>query len=42
MPPVATLFSRLRAVQGHEAAQEVVSELRGFLKPINAEAYRSL
>lgn len=39
---LSRLFSRLRAVQGYEAAQEIVAELRDFLKPINAEAYRSL
>lgn len=39
---LARLFSRLRAVQGYEAAQEIVSEIQRFLKPINAEAHRSL
>lgn len=39
---LSRLFSRLRAVQGYGAAQEVVSELRKLLKPINAQAYRSL
>jgi hypothetical protein len=29
-------------VQGIEAAEEVFGELKAFLKPINAEAYRSL
>lgn len=36
------LFSRLRSVQGIESAEEVFGELEAFLKPINAEAYRSL
>ena len=36
------LFRRLRNVQGIEAAEEVFGELKAFLKPINAEAYRSL
>ncbi|WP_146458909.1 IS256 family transposase [Rubripirellula tenax] len=39
---LARLFTRLRSVQGIEAAQEVFGELKAFLKPINAEAYRSL
>jgi len=36
------LFKRLREVQGKQAAEEVVGELETFLKPINAEALRSL
>jgi putative transposase len=39
---LARLFKRLRAVQGKAAAEEVVRELEVFLKPINAEALRSL
>lgn len=39
---LSRLFRRLREVQGYEAAMEVVDELKAFLKPINAEAYRSL
>lgn len=39
---LARLFKRLRKVQGYEAAQEVLRELERFLKPINAEAYKSL
>lgn len=39
---LARLFKRLREVQGYEAAQEVLRELERFLKPINAEAYKSL
>ena len=39
---VSRLFTRLRGVQGIVAAEEVLGELTSFLKPINAEAYRSL
>lgn len=39
---VSRLFARLRGVQGYEAAVEVLSELKSFLEPINAEALRSL
>ena len=39
---LSRLFSRLRSVQGIEAAEEVFGELKSFLEPINAEAYRSL
>lgn len=39
---VSRLFSRLRSVQGIDAAEEVFDDLRAFLEPINAEAYRSL
>jgi len=39
---LARLFKRLRNVQGYAAAQEVFVELESFLKPINAEAFRSL
>jgi len=39
---LARLFKRLRSVQGKEAAEEVVGELEAFLKPLNAEALRSL
>ena len=39
---LSRLFARLRHVQGIESAEEVVAELEAFLKPINAEAYRSL
>ena len=39
---LARLFKRLRAVQGPAAAKEVVNELVGFLKPLNAEALNSL
>lgn len=39
---LSRLFKRLRKVQGKDAAEEVVDELRMFLKPINAEAFNSL
>jgi len=39
---LSRLFTRLRNVQGIESAEEVFSELEAFLKPLNAEAYRSL
>lgn len=39
---LARLFKRLREVQGAEAAREVVHELTQFLRPLNAEALRSL
>ncbi len=39
---LARLFKRLREVQGTEAAEEVVRELERFLKPLNAEALKSL
>lgn len=39
---LARLFKRLREVQGQEAAEEVVRELETFLKPLNAEALKSL
>ena len=39
---LSRLFTRLRSVQGIEAAKEVFDELKAFLEPINAEAYRSL
>jgi transposase-like protein len=39
---LARLFKRLRAVQGKQAAEEVVRELEMFLKPINAVALNSL
>ena len=39
---LARLFKRLREVQGKAAAEEVVGELEAFLKPLNAEALRSL
>lgn len=39
---LSRLFRRLRKVQGYDAACEVVDDLKRFLKPINAEAYRSL
>ena len=39
---LARLFKRLREVQGQEAAEEVIRELEAFLKPLNAEALRSL
>lgn len=39
---LARLFKRLRRVQGKLAAEEVVTELASFLKPINAEALTSL
>ena len=39
---VSRLFTRLRSVQGIEAAEEVLRELKSFLEPINAEAFRSL
>lgn len=39
---LARLFKRLRSVQGEQAAEEVVGELKAFLKPLNAEALKSL
>lgn len=39
---LARLFKRLRSVQGREAAEEVVGELKAFLAPLNAEALKSL
>jgi putative transposase len=39
---LARLFKRLRSVQGKQAAEEVVAELEAFLKPLNAEALKSL
>ena len=39
---LARLFKRLRKIQGKAAAEEVVGELKAFLKPINAEALASL
>jgi len=39
---LSRLFTRLRSVQGIAAAEEVFDELKAFLEPINAEAYRSL
>jgi transposase-like protein len=39
---VSRLFTRLRSVQGIAAAEEVFGDLKSFLEPINAEAYRSL
>ena len=39
---LSRLFTRLRSVQGMEPAEEVFGELKSFLEPINAEAYRSL
>jgi transposase-like protein len=39
---LARLFKRLREVQGQEAAEEVVRELEAFLRPLNAEALKSL
>ena len=39
---LARLFKRLREVQGEAAAREVVDDLTEFLKPLNAEALRSL
>ncbi|MEM7478689.1 MAG: transposase [Planctomycetota bacterium] len=36
------LFRRSRSVQSFESASEVVEDLKRFLDPINAEAYRSL
>ena len=39
---LARLFKRLRSVQGEQAAEEVVGELEAFLKPLNAEALKSL
>jgi transposase-like protein len=39
---LARLFKRLRKVQGQATAEEVVHELKSFLKPINAEALSSL
>jgi putative transposase len=39
---LARLFKRLREVQGIDTANEVVKELVEFLKPLNAEALKSL
>lgn len=39
---LARLFSRLRSVQGIDAAEEVFGELKTFLQPINLEGYQSL
>jgi transposase-like protein len=39
---LSRLFQRLRSVQGIDAAEEVFAQLKRFLEPINAEAYRSL
>jgi putative transposase len=39
---LSRLFTRLRIVQGIEAAEEVFEELKSFLGPINAESHRSL
>jgi transposase-like protein len=39
---LARLFKRLRSVQGQQAAEDVVRELKAFLRPLNAEALRSL
>jgi transposase-like protein len=36
------LFKRLRNVQGLAAAEEVLDDLKSFLEPINAEAFKSL
>ena len=39
---LSRLFQRLRKVQGKVAAEEVLREIKAFLKPINAEALNSL
>lgn len=39
---LARLFTRLRKVQGKKAAEEAVTDLEEFLRPINAEALKSL
>jgi len=39
---LARLFKRLRKIQGKAAAEEVIIELKSFLKPVNAEALASL
>jgi transposase-like protein len=39
---LARLFTRLRSVQGITSAEEVFDELKSFLEPINAEAFKSL
>jgi transposase-like protein len=39
---LSRLFKRLREVQGKAAAKEVVAELEAFLRPLNAEALKSL
>ena len=39
---LARLFKRLRTIQGKEDAQDVVNELVEFLRPLNAEALKSL
>ena len=39
---LSRLFTRLRRVQGLDAAEEVLGELKSFLEPINSEAFKSL
>jgi len=39
---LSRLFTRLRNVQGIEAAEEVFGDMKSFLEPLNEEAYRSL
>lgn len=39
---LSRLFTRLRNVQGIAAAEEVFGDLKSFLEPINAEAFKSL
>jgi len=39
---LARLFTRLRSVQGMAAAEELLGDLKSFLEPINAEAFKSL
>jgi len=39
---LARLFKRLRGVQGYAVALEVFGELESFLRPLNAEAFKSL
>ena len=39
---LARLFTRLRSVQGLAAAEEGLDDLKSFLEPINAEAFKSL
>jgi len=39
---LARLFKRLRSVQGYAVALEVFGELESFLRPLNAEAFKSL
>jgi transposase-like protein len=39
---LSRLFRRLRGVQGSTAAGEVLADIEAFVKPLNAEAFKSL